>query len=270
MCGCMWGPPAVGACRPSGLGCGRRRAPPRDSDAQPPHARKRCVSPHAPQHTHTESALHSCALTRATHTCHATARVASLAHYPWKHVQSVASGAERSAAQRSTAQRSTARTRDTCTTETQCTHMHMCRAQSCRFVSRSARPVLGPHVVLLRCVVLQSQRLLLMPAPPGSFLWEHLAPLCLPAAVMAALLALDVDVRFSTDLSARPRRGTFLSWTMSQLPVVTNSGHIEWSYSSWHSAQHAARTSLEESPAFIFMQTVSDPEVDSRLVPSSV
>ena len=49
-------------------------------------------------------------------------------------MQSVASGAERSAAQRSTA-----RTRDTCTTETQCTHMHMCRAQSCRFVSTHAR-----------------------------------------------------------------------------------------------------------------------------------
>ena len=42
-------------------------------------------------------------------------------------MQSVASGAERS----------TARTRDTCTTDTHCTHMHMSRAQSCRFVSRS-------------------------------------------------------------------------------------------------------------------------------------
>ena len=52
VCGRTWGPPAVGACRPLGLGCGRRRAPPRDSDAHHPHARKGSVSPHAPQHTH--------------------------------------------------------------------------------------------------------------------------------------------------------------------------------------------------------------------------
>ena len=36
--------------------------------------------------THIESALHSCALTRATQACHGTARVASLAHKPKKHV----------------------------------------------------------------------------------------------------------------------------------------------------------------------------------------
>ena len=62
-------PPAVGACRPLGLGCGRRRAPPRDSDAHHPHARKGSVSPHAPQHTHRErcTRAHSCvARTRAT------------------------------------------------------------------------------------------------------------------------------------------------------------------------------------------------------------
>ena len=35
---------------------------------------------------HTESALHLRALTRATHTHHATARVASLARNPGKHV----------------------------------------------------------------------------------------------------------------------------------------------------------------------------------------
>ena len=36
--------------------------------------------------THTESALHSSAITRVTHTCYATARVASLAHNPRRHV----------------------------------------------------------------------------------------------------------------------------------------------------------------------------------------
>ena len=65
-------------------------------------------------------------------------------------MKAVASGAERSATQRSTA-----RTRDTCTTETQCTHMHMCRAQSCRFVSRStnARTSVVYRMAVLPCAV---------------------------------------------------------------------------------------------------------------------
>ena len=96
------GPPAVGVCRPLGLGCGRCRAPPRDSDAHHPHARRGSVSP---QHTHTESALHSSALTRATHTCYATA--ASLAHNPRRYVLCGTRDAERRVAQRSAAQHST-------------------------------------------------------------------------------------------------------------------------------------------------------------------
>ena len=87
LCGVLvCGPPAVGARRPLGLGRGSRLAPPRDSDTESLHARKRSASPHAPQHTHTESVLHSCALTHAPHACHATARVASLAHNPRRHV----------------------------------------------------------------------------------------------------------------------------------------------------------------------------------------
>ena len=90
------------------------------------------VCHHTHHSTHTESALHSSAITRATHTCYATARVASVAHNPRR---CVLARATRSDAQRSAAQRSTARASSTCTTETQCTHMHMCRAQSCRLVS---------------------------------------------------------------------------------------------------------------------------------------
>ena len=59
VCGCMWGPLAVGACRPLGLGCGRRRAPPRDSDAHHPHARNReWVTTCTTAHTHRERATH--------------------------------------------------------------------------------------------------------------------------------------------------------------------------------------------------------------------
>ena len=83
---CLWGLPAVGACRPLGLGSGLRRAPPRYSDAQNLPTREKEACQHVHHSTHTESALHSCALTCATHTHTATARVASLAHNPRRHV----------------------------------------------------------------------------------------------------------------------------------------------------------------------------------------
>ena len=66
-------------------GCGRRRAPPRDSDAHYLHVRNG-VCHHLHHSTHTESAPHSGALTRTTHTCYATACVASLAHNPRRYV----------------------------------------------------------------------------------------------------------------------------------------------------------------------------------------
>ena len=62
---CLWGLPAVGACRPLGLGSGLRRAPPRYSDAQNLPTREKEACQHVHHSTHTESALHSCALTCA-------------------------------------------------------------------------------------------------------------------------------------------------------------------------------------------------------------
>ena len=93
-----------------------------------------CHHMHHSTHTHRERA----ALVR-THARHATGSP------PWLIIQggmcnawrAERSAAQRSAAQRSAAQRSAAQRalRDTCTTETQCTHLHVCRAQSCHFVS---------------------------------------------------------------------------------------------------------------------------------------
>ena len=48
--------------------------------------REKGVCHHMHHSTHTESALHSSAITRATHTCYATARVASLALNPRRYV----------------------------------------------------------------------------------------------------------------------------------------------------------------------------------------
>ena len=94
------------------------------------HFAKKGVCHHMHHSTHTESALHSSAITRATHTCY---RTRSLLGSQSKEVFAMRHA--RRGATRSAAQRSTARASSTCATETQCTHMHMCRAQSCRLVS---------------------------------------------------------------------------------------------------------------------------------------
>ena len=87
--------------------------------------------------------------------------------------------------------------------DTQSVHAHVPRTSvvHSRAVSfsSSARPVLGPPVVSFRCVVPQSQRILLVLAPLG--------PSRGSTWLRCALPALDVDVRFSTDLVSRPKDG---------------------------------------------------------------
>ena len=83
VCWCMWILLAVGVCRPLGLGCGIGRSPPRDSDAL---SSPRVQKGHMRHNTLTESALHPRAHTCVARTHRATARVASLAHSPRRHV----------------------------------------------------------------------------------------------------------------------------------------------------------------------------------------
>ena len=74
----------MGACRPSGLVCGRRHPPPRDPDAQYPTREKEV--PTTRTAAHTLRARCTRAHSSASRTHHATARVASLAHKPRRHV----------------------------------------------------------------------------------------------------------------------------------------------------------------------------------------
>ena len=139
----MWILPAVGACRPSGLGCGTGRPP--------PGGLRRAIFPTRAKgatcktETLTESALHPRAHTCVARTPRAAARVASLAHSPRRRVLCGTSVAERRVAQRSTAQHSACKHGQCTKGHTVHTHAHV----SCTVVPSCLE--LHPHCVHAAC-----------------------------------------------------------------------------------------------------------------------
>ena len=134
------------------------------------HTREKGLCHHMHHSTYTESALRSCVLTRATHTRHATARVASLANNPRRHVQSVASAAQRRAAQRAHATH--ARQAPSARTSTRVVHSRAVLSRVPRCV------VVHTMWVLLVCVGLFPGFRPAVPAPVWELRWCSAWLLC--------------------------------------------------------------------------------------------